>query len=109
MLRLIIPKKDLDREKYGIQTYTMGQIYVRVLGINTKGDVAKRLTAKCSSRDYPNVVYEVMKNRACTETKLTVYEVNQRLDTIANCYQNNERKSIPFLTHTILALCRSDS
>lgn len=93
VLRLIIPKKDLDRDKYGIQMYTMGQIYVRILGVHTKGDVAKRLTAKCSSKDYPNVVYDVMKNRSCAAGKLTVYEVNKHLDTIASCFQNNERKS----------------
>lgn len=93
MLRLIIPKKDVDRDRYGIQTYTFGQTYVRILGIQPKSDVAKRLTAKCSSKDYPNVVYDVMKNRCCDVCKLTVYDVNNHLDTIADCYKNNNRKS----------------
>ncbi|KAG4073170.1 hypothetical protein HA402_002559 [Bradysia odoriphaga] len=94
VLRLIIPKKDVDRDRYGIQTYTFGQIYVRILGVQPKSDVAKRLTAKCSSKDYPNVVYDVMKNRCCDVCKLTVYDVNKHLDTIADCYNNNNRKKI---------------
>lgn len=93
MLRLIIPKKDLDRDRYGIQTHTLGQIYVRILGIHSTSDVAKRLTSKCSTKDYPNVVYDVMKSRCRNVGTLTVYEVNRHLDAIASCYKNNERKS----------------
>lgn len=93
VLRLIIPKKDQDRDKYGIQMNTIGQIYVRILGVQKKSDVAIRLTAKCSSKDYPDVVYEVMKNRCSNVGKLTVYEVNRHLDAIASCYKNNQRKS----------------
>lgn len=93
VLRLIVPKKDVDRDRYGIQMYTFGQIYVRILGIQPKSDVAKRLTGKCSSSDFSNVVYDVMKSRSCTESKLTVYDVNKHLDTIADCYKNNNRKS----------------
>lgn len=93
MLRLILPSKDRDRGSYGIKTYTMGQIYVRILGVHSKSDVAKRLTAKCSDRDYPNVMFDVMKNRCCQLGTLTVHDVNKHLDAIASCNKNNERKS----------------
>lgn len=93
VLRLILPVKDRDRDSYGIKTYTMGQIYVRILGVHAKSDVAKRLTAKCSNKDYPNVMFDVMKNRCCQVGTLTVHDVNKHLDTIASCFKNNERKS----------------
>lgn len=93
VLRLILPRYDRDRDSYGIQTYTLGQIYVRILGVHSESDVAKRLTVKSSNKDYPYVVFEVMKNRCCQTCKLTVYDVNKHLDTIASCSKNNERKS----------------
>lgn len=89
----MVPKQDRDRDSYGIKTYTMGQIYVRILGIHSKSDVAKRLTAKCSNKDYPNVVFDVMKGRSTAVGKLTVFQVNKHLDNIASCFKNNERKS----------------
>ncbi|KAJ6639658.1 DNA ligase 4 [Pseudolycoriella hygida] len=94
VLRLILPKQDRDRDSYGIKTFAIGKIYVRILGVHDKSDVAKRLTAKCSDKDFPDVVYDVMKNRCCKVGELTVADVNKHLDTIAFCYKNNERKKI---------------
>lgn len=108
MLRLLIPQQDRDRDSYGIKTFTMGKLYVRILGIDSKSDDAKRLTEKCSNKEYPNVVYAVMKNRCSDVGKLTVFEVNRHLDTIASCYKNNERKSkltsFIILFHCVLVL-----
>lgn len=93
MLRLIIPSQDRERDAYGIKVVTLGKIYVRILGVDSKSDAAKSLTANSSSKEYPNVVYAVMKNRCSDVGKLTVFEVNKHLDDIASCYKNNERKS----------------
>lgn len=92
-MRLILPGEDRERDSYGIKTFTMGKMYVRILGIDTNSDVAKRLTAKHAHKDYPDVVYAVMQNRCSTSSTLTVYEVNRHLDIMAGCFKNNERKS----------------
>lgn len=75
----------------------MGKLYVRVLAVDPNGDVAKKLTTiqglSKHYLDYADVVYDVMKNRCSNEGTLTVYDVNEHLNEIAICYQNNRRKS----------------
>lgn len=100
MLRLLVPELDRERPAYGIKTNTLGKLIIRILAIDVDSDVAKRLTrkndpsaansTKTTSSDYASVVFEVMKNRASNKCRLTVYDVNQRLDSIA---RNNETGS----------------
>lgn len=88
ILRLLLPKVDRERESYGIKHTAMGKLYVRSFGFNTNSREAKMLTTdqgfnkNCS--DYADVVFNVIKDRCPKESSLTVYELNEYLDTIAD-------------------------
>ena len=101
IIRLLLPKLDRERDSYGIKTATMGKLYVKILGINPKGDVGKKLTLHDTGErkhsDYSEIVYEVLKGRANDAGDITIYEVNQHLDRIASFYQNNNRPSNCFI------------
>lgn len=91
-LRLFIPYKDLERGSYGVQTTTLGRLYVKALAINAKSETALKLTnLQGNTSDYGDIVYEVMKNRSPETGSLTVYEVNNYLDLIADHFKQNER------------------
>lgn len=97
LLRLLVPSYDIERPADGIKTKTMGKLFVRILAIDPNGEIAKRLTLRSADgsgkRDYADIVYEIMKNRAVSIGTLTIFDVNQRLDNISACYQSNNRAS----------------
>lgn len=94
-----MPAFDRERPAYGIKTFTLGKLIIRTLAIDPKGKVANQLMRKESvadgggggggggstKRDYADVVYEVMKERAKQVGTLSILEVNRRLDTVATC------------------------
>lgn len=102
MLRLLLPDRDRERPAYGIKTTTLGKLVVRILAIDAQSAVAKRLMRKddpagpqnTEPSDYASVVYDVMKLRAGTICRLTVFDVNEKLDSIAeNNVVGNKKKS----------------
>lgn len=67
---------------------------MKALAINAKGETAKKMTKlEGNSSDYGDIIYDVMKNRSPEFGTLTVYEVNEYLDLIADHFQDNERSS----------------
>lgn len=91
-LRLFVPYKDSERGSYGIQTTTLGRLYVKAIAVNPKSQTALKLTnLQGNTADYGDIVCEVMKNRSPDVGKLTVYEVNKYLDLIADHFKQNER------------------
>uniref|UniRef100_A0A1B0EZA0 DNA ligase (ATP) n=1 Tax=Phlebotomus papatasi TaxID=29031 RepID=A0A1B0EZA0_PHLPP len=95
ILRLLLPNCDLERGSYGIKEATLGRLYIRVLGIDGKSTEAKTLLeGNPSCADYGEVVYQVMRARSKLESEITVFEVNQGLDSIVNHFQNGHMKKI---------------
>lgn len=93
-MRLFVPEKDIERGSFGIQTKTLGRLFVRALAINVKSPTALQLTNLYgNTADYGDIVYDVMKTRSPELGTLTVYEVNRYLDMIADHFQQNERNS----------------
>jgi DNA ligase 4 len=86
-----VPKADRERDAYGIKVPTMAKLYVKVLGIDGRSAEAKQLTAT-NYDDYSTVVYDIMVKRAVKECSLSVWDVNQHLDAMAQGHQNNSRK-----------------
>lgn len=84
----------MERGSYGIQEKKLGQLFVKALSINPKSETALKLTnLQGKTANYGDIVYEVMQNRALNNGTLTVYEVNKRLDSIANHFKYNQRRS----------------
>lgn len=89
-----MPWKDSERGSFGIQIPTLGRLFVKAEGLNSKGETALKLTnLQGTTADYGDIVYEIMKNRSPAEGTLTVYEVNKYLDLIADHFRDNERNS----------------
>ncbi|XP_055298259.1 DNA ligase 4 [Sitodiplosis mosellana] len=95
-LRIFLPEYDeTERGPYGIQTKKLGQLFVKALAINAKSDTAKKLTnLQGRDTDYGDIVFEVMKSRSPENGTLTVYEVNEYLDLIADHFEQNEQRKI---------------
>ncbi|XP_031627272.1 DNA ligase 4 [Contarinia nasturtii] len=93
-LRLLLPGyDDKERKAYGMQKAALGDYYVKNLGLNRNSETARQLLIP-GTEDYSEVVYNAIKSRAPQEGNLTVYEVNNYLDLIAEHYQANERNKI---------------
>lgn len=101
-LRLFVPTLDLERGAYGVQEKKLGQLYVRALSISPKSETAKKLTnLQGNATNYGDIVFDFMKSRSPEIGKLSVYEVNQYLDLIAEHFAQNERhsKCITFIVY----------
>lgn len=94
-LRLIIPKLDTERDSYGIQTKTLGRLYVKALAINEISNDGKKLLLHdgLKAGDYGDIVFDVMKRRSPETGTLKVYDMNKYLDLIGDHFRNNERAS----------------
>ncbi|XP_055681211.1 DNA ligase 4 [Lutzomyia longipalpis] len=95
VLRLLLPDCDHERGSYGIKEATLGRLYVRGLGIDGKSTEAKALLGGHSNaRDYGELVFQVMQARSKQTSEISVFEVNKRLDLIAEHFQNGHSKKI---------------
>lgn len=91
---MFVPHKDSERGSFGIKEITLGRLFVKALAINPKSETGLKLTnTQGQNTDYGDIVYDVMKTRSPETGTLTVYEVNNYLDLIADHFQNNERSS----------------
>lgn len=89
-----MPHLDTERDSYGIQIRTLGNLFVKALAINANSDDGKKLTLQTvTGDDYGTVVYNVMKDRSPQEGTLVVYEVDRYLELIANHFKENQRSS----------------
>lgn len=98
MIRLLLPHLDNERGSYGIQCYTLGKLYLKILGLNIDSEDGKKLVNQHiiskTARDYGEIVYSVLKLRCKQKGSLTLYDVNMALDNIAKFNSNCERMSM---------------
>lgn len=81
-----------------------------MLGIDSKSTEARTLLeGNPSCADYGEVVYQVMRARSKLESEITVFEVNQGLDSIVNHFQNGHMKSKNFYNFIYIKESRSQS
>lgn len=87
-IRLLLSKIDRERESYGIQVATMGQLYVRAFNFGPKSTEAKSLTTpqgfNSATSDYADVVCRVIQNRCPAQCSLSIMQLNDLLDKIAD-------------------------
>lgn len=85
---MLLPKIDRERESYGIQVTTMSQLYVKCFGFTSASREAKSLTTQKgfnnTTADYADVVFNVIKDRCPGKCTISVFEMNEYLDRIAD-------------------------
>lgn len=92
MLRCMLPH--LEKVSYGIKEYTLGRMYVEVLGLGKGSEAASALmefkkpkrgghTKNRGLGDFAESAYFVLKDRCGTKVELSVSDVVSKLDEIA--------------------------
>ncbi|CAH2050732.1 unnamed protein product, partial [Iphiclides podalirius] len=88
ILRLLLPALERDRNPYNIKEARLGNILVRALDWNRKSQDSQKLlnphSNKIHHKDYVSVVCDVLKTRVSETSSLTIGDINEILDNIAN-------------------------
>ncbi|XP_067641876.1 DNA ligase 4 [Eurosta solidaginis] len=107
VLRCLIPREDMSRKAYGLQITSLGSVYIDVLNLPKDSNDAQRLQARTyngSHGDYADIVYAVLMPRCKHEpSNITLYEIHQMLDSIAEDDRQDTRKVLTSLTETASA------
>ncbi|XP_055613187.1 DNA ligase 4-like [Uranotaenia lowii] len=104
VLRLLVPASDRERESYGIRIKSLKDLYIKVLGISESSIEAKKLSGfdesgnffggSSGSSDFAERVFTLMRGRCPQECRVTVWDVNERLDAIGEHYRNGRKGKI---------------
>lgn len=101
-LRLIIPDKDRDRPMYGLKEKAIAKLLIRVLKINKESEDAKSMinwklpgqlqAHTAAAGDFAGRCFEVLSKRPLRTQpgEMTIAEVNEHLDKLANVGQKEE-------------------
>lgn len=107
-MRLILPQLERERMAYGIKETMLAKLYIELLHLPKDGkDAAKLLNyrtptgSRGDAGDFAMIVYFVLKPRSPKQGRLTIEQVNEHLDAIAN---NNAAKNKGQLKKSLLQL-----
>ncbi|KFQ18702.1 PREDICTED: DNA ligase 4 [Merops nubicus] len=107
-MRLILPQLERERMAYGIKETMLAKLYIELLNLPKDGkDAAKLLNYRTPSGsrgdagDFATIAYFVLKPRSPKRGRLTIEQVNEHLDAIAN---NNAAKNKGLLKKSLLQL-----
>ncbi|KAL1747949.1 DNA ligase IV-like protein [Schizophyllum fasciatum] len=101
VLRLLLPHRDRERSVYGLKEKALAKLYIKVIPLNKNDQDAQRLlfwkkpTEKnAASGDFPTVLYEVVRKRSSvTSSSLTIDEINDMLDQLADTSNKSEKQA----------------
>lgn len=85
ILRLIIPKLDTDRKSYNLKEKNLADKFCKVLclsAISNEGKRLKNFKSIKGTKDFPDALHHVLKDRCHGVRGFTVGEVNDMLDSI---------------------------
>ncbi|NXV00450.1 DNLI4 ligase, partial [Cettia cetti] len=107
-MRLILPQLERERMAYGIKETMLAKLYIELLNLPKDGkDAAKLLNyrtpmgSRGDAGDFAMIAYFVLKPRSPKQGRLTIEQVNEHLDVIAN---NNAAKNKGQLKKSLLQL-----
>lgn len=107
ILRCLIPREDMSRKAYGLQITTLGCVYTEVLQLNKDSSDAQRLQARTYNgpgNDYGDILYTVLMPRCNNDlSELSLYDVHQMLDTIAEGDRQDTKKILTSLAEVASA------
>ncbi|XP_037824188.1 DNA ligase 4 [Lucilia sericata] len=107
VLRCLIPNADMARPPYGLQIPSLGKVFIKILQLGSESRDAEILEARNFNGfrgDYAERVYRVLKPRCSHQpSNLTLKQVHDMLDTIANENRLNTEKVLIQLSETASA------
>ncbi|XP_058442972.1 DNA ligase 4 [Malaya genurostris] len=99
ILRLLLPTVDRERDSYGLRIKSLRDMYVKVLGISDSSVEAQKLSGfddsgsgSAGGGDFAERVFTLMRGRCPQECRLTVWDINNRLDAIGKHYHNGGQR-----------------
>ncbi|XP_072293749.1 DNA ligase 4 [Eucyclogobius newberryi] len=112
-MRLIVPTFERDRMAYGIKENMLAKLYIDVLGLPKNGPEANKLlnyrtptATQGEAGDFAGMAFFVLKKRCSGQSKLTIKEVNDFLDSVAI---NNASKKKDLVRQSLLHLITQSS
>ena len=110
--RLMIPTYDIERGQYGLKERILGKMYAELLSLPVNEKEAlinfknpKKQPPGWAAGDFPTVLNHVLKNRVGQSAGLTVTEINNLLDKLANSIdRDGKKKTLSTLLHNTNAL-----
>ena len=101
MYRLFLPALDKDRKSYQMKEIAIAKLYVDALAIDKNSDDGQRLlnyrvptSNHPNSGDFGTAVYLSLKDRSRDKSNITVAQVNDYLDKLAQAADKPGRKTI---------------
>ncbi|CAH1392247.1 unnamed protein product [Nezara viridula] len=102
ILRLLLPQLDRERGPYGMKEINLARTYKRILSLPPNGFEAERLMNFSSPSsmtsgfvgDFAEVVCCILRTRCGEGNKMTIGDVNQALDNIANKHKGNDPRGV---------------
>ncbi|XP_058813834.1 DNA ligase 4 [Topomyia yanbarensis] len=99
ILRLLLPTADRERDSYGLRIKSLRDMYIKILGISETSVEARKLSgfdesgsSSAGGGDFADRIYTLMRGRCPQECRLTVWDVNLRLDAIGQHYHNGGQR-----------------
>ncbi|CAG4977768.1 unnamed protein product [Parnassius apollo] len=87
ILRLLLPALERERSSYNLKEARLGALFVNTLAWNKNSPNSQKLLNYRSNshhKDFATVAYDLLKDRVCKSSSLTIGNVNDILDQIAN-------------------------
>ncbi|KAJ3319713.1 DNA ligase (ATP) [Boothiomyces sp. JEL0866] len=108
LLRLLLPHLDGDRSVYNLKQQKLGQLYIKVLGLDPNSIDAQAISnykdpgkgrGKVATGDFGDTLKQAIRPRAKTSfpNPLTVMELNQQLDLLATGDTLQKQQVVSFL------------
>uniref|UniRef100_A0A8D0E747 DNA ligase n=1 Tax=Salvator merianae TaxID=96440 RepID=A0A8D0E747_SALMN len=112
-MRLILPQLERERMAYGIKETMLAKLYIELLNLPKDGKDALKLLnyrapagSQDDAGDFARIAYFVLKPRCLKKGQLTIQQVNDLLDSIAN---NNAIKRKDMVKKSLLQLITQSS
>jgi len=101
IVRLMVPSYDMERGQYGLKERTLGKYYSELLSLPKKETEAltnfkdpKKQLPGCPAGGFVEVLAFVLKGRVGQTQNLSVEQVNNLLDELANALDKNSKKKV---------------
>ncbi|XP_036687231.1 DNA ligase 4 isoform X2 [Balaenoptera musculus] len=112
-MRLILPQLERERMAYGIKETMLAKLYIELLNLPREGKDALKLLnyrtptgTRGDAGDFAMIAYFVLKPRCLQKGSLTIQQVNDILDSIAN---NNAAQRKDLVKKSVLQLITQSS
>ncbi|XP_035784210.1 DNA ligase 4-like [Anopheles albimanus] len=91
-LRLLVPGLDNERKAYGVRHKLLTDSYVRALGLNSRSDEVRQLSAPESKGDLADRLERLVRGRCPERSSLSIADANRLLDELGQAGTGQRRR-----------------